>query len=198
MADLSNPRNYFGAGGADVTSSGQITRIMRRIRLVPQRGKMDCWVAASKMVLGYCPSVTLEMWASSDRQKGSEIGGLSGDDDTIQKFMKLNGLVMYPMSKWSLKGLENRLRTRSALLYPRGPHVVVVAGIEVNHRAPQSSKLIIYDPEPILHGKKEEVAWGKFIAGWENYRAFIKDDPEMDEVYRKRGWLGTGTYFLHR
>lgn len=200
MISVDSPRNYFGPGGADVKSSGSVTTILRRIPLVPQRDVMSCWFAAATMVLGYAPSATLEMWDPPGRPKGSPPGGLDlASDVQLQKFVKMNGLILYPMSKWSLEGITERLRNRSAFFYPRGLHVVVVAGIEFNPRDPNSSKLIIYDPEPVGRGKKIEVRWGQFLAGWKDYRAStLKLAPESEEHWRKRGWFGTGTYFLHR
>jgi hypothetical protein len=194
-----NPRNYFGPSGVDVTVSGHVTTIVRRIPLVPQRSSMSCWVAAGKMVLGYAPSVTSEMWPSKGGAK-SEAGGLNLlKDGALQKFMKLNGLILYPLSKWTLKGIERRLRTRSAFFYPAGLHVVVVAGIKVHHRNANSSKLIIYDPQPENRGKRTEENWGKFIAGLRWSRDMdIKMNPKTAPIWNKQGWRGMGSFFLHR
>ncbi len=184
---------YFGPGGADVTSSGNITRITRRIPRILQKSKMDCWVAAGKMVLGYTPSATMDIW---DTKPGDSPGGLRLHEDwQVQKFIKLNGLILYPAARWTLKGVEDILRTRSALMWPAGIHAVVIAGVEVNHRNPMSSKLIIYDPQP--RGPGEEI-WGDLVNGVAAVRKMFSDDPKTVEDWKKKGWFAVGQYFLHR
>lgn len=196
-----DPRNYFGPSGADVTTDGHITTIIRRIPLVPQRSDMSCWVAAGTMVLGHAPSVTSEMWIPKNYQKGDKVGGLDLTGDILQKFMKLNGLILYHRSKWTLEGIESRLRTRSALFYPIGSgHAVVIAGIKVNKRDADSSKLIIYDPEPVSQGRKTELSWGEHRAEWTNLiNSLSRLDPKVAALLRKGEFTnGYGFFLLHR
>lgn len=186
---------YFGPRGADVKSSGNITRITRHIPRILQKGPMDCWVAAGKMVMGYPPSVDDGLW-NTNPEGGQPPGGLSLHEDwQVQKFIKLNGLIVYPAAKWTLKGVEDILRMRSALIWPAGIHAVVIAGVEINHRNPMSSKLIIYDPQP--RGPSEQI-WGNLIAGVEFIRKASSDDPKLVEAWNKRGWFAVGHFFLHR
>ena len=193
--------NYFGPGGALVTPSGNVTTIVRCIPLVPQLSPMSCWVAAGKMVLGHPPSVTSEMWTSRNpNEKAEDIGGLDLlKPGAVQKFMQLNGLILYPKSDWTLKGVESRLRTRSAFFYPVGLHVVVVAGIKVDRRNPNASTLIIYDPKPINKGLITEENWGNFVTSLKASRELdIQDHPDTAPIWKKQGWRGLGTFFLHR
>ena len=84
------------------------------------------------------------------------------------------------------------------MFYPWGLHAVAVAGIKVNHRDALSSKLIIYDPVPVGLGHKTEERWGKFLADAMSVRTLTEQDPNIAAVWKKQGWFGTGTYFLHR
>lgn len=202
-SSANDPRNYFGPSGADVTTSGNITTVIRRIPLVPKRSSMSCWVAAGTMVLGYPPSVTKEMWISKKyyMKKGDDVGGLNLlGHGHLQKFIKLNGLILYHRSNWTLKGIESRLRTRSAFFYPLGAaHVVVIAGIKVNKQDADSSKLIIYDTEPVGKGQKTEVSWGKLRAEWTKMLDSLRKlDPGAGDLLSKGRLFGYGHYFLHR
>jgi hypothetical protein len=134
------------------------------------------------------------------QKSGAEVGGLDLlEPGAVQKFTKLNGLILYPLSDWTLKGIENRLRTRSAFFYPVGLHVVVVAGIKVDKRNPNSSKLIIYDPDPVNEGQITDENWGEFLTNLKWSRDMdIKAHPDTAPIWKKQGWRGVGTFFLHR
>jgi hypothetical protein len=193
------PQNYFGPGGADVKTDGNITTIIRRIPLIPQKSDMSCWVAAGTMVLGYVPAVTSEMWIGKRTKIKSEIGGLNLLKETnLRKFMMLNGLILYPMTKWTIEGIAERLRTRSALFYAPGIHAMVIAGIKVYKSNPDASKLILYDPQPVGKGQKVEESWGSWKNAVKSMINVVGDDPKQVAALKKRGYLGPGQWLLHR
>jgi hypothetical protein len=87
---------------------------------------------------------------------------------------------------------------RSAFFWPAGVHAMTIAGIKFNRRNPNSSKLIIYDPMPVNKGAIYDKTISSLLEFVKSAQKAAFSNSESALQWKKHGWYGNGSYFLHR